>query len=131
MSREQAELLANSGHHPYRVIFLNAPIDTLKERLCLRRTDPVTGERYHLMYRIPPTQDVKNRLITHPNDEEKAVDKKVEQYNSYVEELQDYYTEALHINAEQDPYTVYEEIENFIIYPLPKAPLVKNTLLAP
>lgn len=29
----------------YRVFFLNVPLDSILERLTLRRTDPVTGER--------------------------------------------------------------------------------------
>jgi len=45
LTRDQAELLAKTGHKPNRVVFLNIPEDSVKERLTLRRLDPVTGER--------------------------------------------------------------------------------------
>ncbi len=45
LNRNQAELLNNSGHAPNRVFFLNIPEDSVKERLTLRRMDPITGER--------------------------------------------------------------------------------------
>ena len=32
----------------YSVIFLDSPGECLKERICGRRLDPVTGERYDL-----------------------------------------------------------------------------------
>ncbi len=45
LTRDQAELLNNSGHAPNRVFFLNIPEESVRERLTLRRLDPVTGER--------------------------------------------------------------------------------------
>lgn len=46
LSRDQAELLTKSGHKPNRVVFLNISEDSVKERLTLRRIDPISGERY-------------------------------------------------------------------------------------
>lgn len=46
LTRDQAELLAKEGHVPNRVFFLNIPEDSVKERLTLRRVDPITGERW-------------------------------------------------------------------------------------
>ena len=47
-----------------RVVFLELSEERAKERLCLRRLDPVTGEQYHLLYNPPPTQEIKDRLET-------------------------------------------------------------------
>lgn len=37
-----------------RVFFLNVPLDSVMERLTLRRTDPVTGDRWVLGSRPMP-----------------------------------------------------------------------------
>ncbi|XP_019496997.1 PREDICTED: adenylate kinase 8 isoform X4 [Hipposideros armiger] len=44
---DQARLLDRADHRPNRVFFLNVPLDSIIERVTLRRTDPVTGERYN------------------------------------------------------------------------------------
>ena len=43
------------------------------ERLTLRATDPVTGERYHMLYNPPRSQEIKERLEIHPYDNEDQV----------------------------------------------------------
>ena len=104
----------------FRVFFLDVPNDSVLERLTLRATDPITGERYHMLYNPPRTQEVKERLEQHPSDTEQTVKQKLAQYHAYVEEIADYYTEAQHVNADQDPHTVFECIESMIVNPLPK-----------
>lgn len=39
---------------------------------------------------------------------------------SFVDELQEYYSTGHHVNAEQDYITVFEEIESYIVNPVPK-----------
>lgn len=56
-----------------RVFFLDVPNESVVERLTLRATDPVTGERYHMLYNPPRTQDVKDRLQTHAKDSDEKV----------------------------------------------------------
>ena len=46
LNRDQAELMMTNGHKPNRVFFLNIPEDSIKERLALKRVDPLTGERW-------------------------------------------------------------------------------------
>ena len=46
LNRDQAELMMANGHKPNRVFFLNIPEDSVKERLALKRVDPLSGERY-------------------------------------------------------------------------------------
>lgn len=102
------------------MFFLNVPNDSVIERLTLRSTDPITGDRYHSLYNPPRTQEVKDRLEKHHKDEEEKVKSRLSQYHAYVEELADLYTQGQQINADQDPHTVFECIESMIVNPLPK-----------
>jgi adenylate kinase len=104
----------------FRVFFLDVPNDSVMERLTLRETDPITGERYHNLYNPPQSQEVKERLCKHPSDTEEEVRKRLSQYHAYVEEIADFYTDAQHVNADQDPHTVFECIESMVVNPLPK-----------
>lgn len=63
--------------------------------------------------------------MQHPRNTEEAIMERVEVYNSYVEELMEYYSWAHHINADQDPLTVFECVESALVNPLPK-PLPPN-----
>nr|XP_040142468.1 adenylate kinase 8 isoform X3 [Ictidomys tridecemlineatus] len=117
---DQAQKLDSLGYIPNRVFFLNVPLDSIMERLTLRRVDPVTGERYHLMYKPPPTMEIQARLLQHPKDSEERVKFKVDLYYRNSAELGHFYRWATTINGDQDPYTVFEYIESGIINPLPK-----------
>ncbi|XP_003407533.2 adenylate kinase 8 [Loxodonta africana] len=117
---DQAHLLESLGHKPNRVFFLNVPLDSVIERLTLRRTDPVTGERYHLMYKPPPTMEIQARLLQNPKDAEEQVKLKMDLFYRNSADLEGFYTRAITINGDQDPYTVFEYIESGIINPLPK-----------
>jgi adenylate kinase len=120
LNREQAKLLDNFGLQPNRVYFLDAPMDSLLERVTLRYVDPMTGKRYHLFYNPPPNQEIKDRLKQNPKDSEDRLKKKVEQYQMLLDDLVAYYTRGLHINADQDPQTVFECIETSLVNPLSK-----------
>ncbi|XP_008561908.1 PREDICTED: adenylate kinase 8 [Galeopterus variegatus] len=117
---DQAHMLENVGYHPNRVFFLNVPFDSIIEQLTLRRTDPVTGERYHLMYKPPPTTEIQARLLQNPKDAEEQVKLKIDLFYRNSAELEEFYESAVTINGDQDPYTVFEYIESGIINPLPK-----------
>ncbi|XP_006164377.1 adenylate kinase 8 isoform X3 [Tupaia chinensis] len=117
---DQAHLLKSLGFHPNRVFFLNVPFDSIIERLTLRRTDPVTGERYHLMYKPPPTVEIQARLLQHPKDSEEQVRLRMDLFYRNSAELEQFYERSVTLNGDQDPYTVFEYIESGIINPLPK-----------
>lgn len=99
---------------------MDVPNDSIIERLTLRATDPVTGDRYHMLFNPPRTQEVKGRLKVHPKDTDEEVRKRLAQYHAYAEELNDFYEDSQHINADQDPHTVFECIESMVVNPLPK-----------
>ncbi|XP_072488905.1 adenylate kinase 8 isoform X2 [Notamacropus eugenii] len=121
---DQATLLDTAGFMPNRVFFLNVPYDSVIERLTLRRTDPATGERYHLMYKPPPTMEIQERLMQHPEDTEEKVKLKMDLFYRNSSLIEEYFENVIYVNGDQDPYTVFEYIESGIIMPLPtKVPL--------
>nr|XP_019584472.1 PREDICTED: adenylate kinase 8 isoform X2 [Rhinolophus sinicus] len=116
---DQARMLTGRDYTPNRVFFLNVPLDSIIERLTLRRTDPVTGERYHLMYKPPPTMEIQARLLQNPKDSEEQVKLRTDQFYRRCAELEQFYEQAVTLNGDQDPYTVFEYLESGIINPLP------------
>ncbi len=100
---------------------MDIPNDSVMERTTLRYLDPVTGERYHMLFNPPPTQEVQERLSQKPSDSEENIRAKITDYYTNVRHINDYYeTVGLHINADQDPNTVFEAIESGVVCPVPK-----------
>ncbi|KAM4662771.1 adenylate kinase 8 [Discoglossus pictus] len=118
---EQASLLNDAGFLPNRVYFLNISDDAAIERLSLCMTDPISGDRYHNLYKPAPTTEVHERLLQNPKDCEKKVQARLDMYHANAEELEEFYQDVIHVNADQDPYTVFEFIESCIVNPLPKS----------
>merc|ERR1719402_512038 len=125
-TRMQVESLALDGYEPNRVIVMDLPNDVLVERMSLRTVDPITGERYHLLYNPPRNVEIKMRLRTHPVDEESAVLERCRDYYANIEDMLEYYTEAQRINADQDLQMVFECIETVVVNPLPKSEAKPN-----
>ncbi|EDO43271.1 predicted protein [Nematostella vectensis] len=108
------------GYIP-EVVFMDIPNDTILERLTLRSIDPVTGERYHLIYNPPRSSEVKDRLQRNKKDQEDEVNDRTAQYQAYIEEIAECYEEiGQHINADQDIHTVFECIESIIVNRIPR-----------
>ncbi|XP_028918076.1 adenylate kinase 8 [Ornithorhynchus anatinus] len=116
---DQAEHMESLGFVPNRVFFLNVPSDSITERLSQRMLDPVTGERYHTMYRPAPTMEIQARLLQNPKDSEERVKFKLDVYYRNSSDLEEFYDDIIYVNGDQDPYTVFEHIESGIIMPLP------------
>nr|KAF6482993.1 adenylate kinase 8 [Rousettus aegyptiacus] len=76
--------------------------------------------RYHLMYKPPPTMEIQARLLENPKDTEERVKLKMDLFYRNSAELEAFYKQAITINGDQDPYTVFEYIETGIINPLPQ-----------
>ncbi|XP_063051801.1 adenylate kinase 8 [Engraulis encrasicolus] len=117
---EQAEKLQETSHIPSRVFFLDMTDEVAVERLSLRAVDPVTGERYHTLYRPPSCPEVQARLVFNPKDREIEVMQRLEEYWAHLPLLQDFYPDAIHINADQDPHAIFESIESRLVGRLPK-----------
>uniref|UniRef100_A0A8D2J3L4 Adenylate kinase 8 n=1 Tax=Varanus komodoensis TaxID=61221 RepID=A0A8D2J3L4_VARKO len=117
--QDQAKLMRQAEIHPNRVFFLNVTTQTILERLCYRTLDPVTGERYHTLYKPSALKETNDRLLMHPRDVEETVMLKVEAYFRLSSSLESFFEEAFFINGDQDPQTVFEYIESYIVNPLP------------
>lgn len=119
-TREQAEALDAALFSPNKVFFMDIPNDSIMERTTLRYLDPITGERYHMLFNPPPTQEVQERLKQKPTDAEENIKAKITEYYTTVRYLNDYYEAVgLHVNADQDPNTVFESIESGVVNPVP------------
>nr|XP_020659418.1 adenylate kinase 8-like [Pogona vitticeps] len=120
---DQADLMKHTGFEPNRVFFLNLPTEVAMQRLCQRATDPVSGERYHTLFKPPTEEEVHQRLRRNPKDAPARVEKKAEYYHRQVVDLEEYYEDAVFLNADQDPYTIFEYIESCLVKPLPVSKL--------
>ncbi|XP_071328446.1 adenylate kinase 8 isoform X2 [Trachinotus anak] len=109
---QQAKSLQESQHQPNRVFFLELTEDVCLERLTLRATDPVSGERFHALTRPAPSFQVQNRLETRPEDSTHTVTHTLNQYRLHTAVLQSLYPDAVHIDADQDPHSVFEALES-------------------
>ncbi|KAH0617258.1 hypothetical protein JD844_029145 [Phrynosoma platyrhinos] len=116
---DQANLMKHKGFEPNRVFFLNLPTDVAMQRLCQRAIDPASGERYHTIFKPPTDDEVHSRLRRNPRDAPSRIERKAEVYGRQVVDLEEYYEKAIFINADQDPYTIFEYIESCLVKPLP------------
>lgn len=76
--------------------------------------------RYHNTFRPAPTPEIQARLRQNPKDKEENIEKRLDFYYNNVKALEDFYQDAFYVNADQDPYVVFEFIESCIIKPLPR-----------
>ncbi|RNE98347.1 adenylate kinase [Trypanosoma rangeli] len=89
----QAEALEAVGIVPHVVVLLEVPDATVIERIENRRTDPVTGDVYHLMYNPPPPEDVAlcDRLIQREDDHRETVTARLKVYHKNISGLKAHY----------------------------------------
>eukprot|EP01105_Mastigella_eilhardi_P000807 TRINITY_DN10959_c0_g1_i5.p1 TRINITY_DN10959_c0_g1~~TRINITY_DN10959_c0_g1_i5.p1 ORF type:complete len:579 (+),score=128.12 TRINITY_DN10959_c0_g1_i5:24-1739(+) len=88
-TRTQARALAEQVE---RFLLLQAPDDVCAERVLGRRTDPVTGDIYHLKLR-PPPHEVSCRLVQRPHDnDERAVRLRLQAYHRRLGQILQYFS---------------------------------------
>jgi adenylate kinase len=71
------------------VVALEVSLEEMIERAVGRRTDPATGQIYHLRYNPPPAH-VKG-LVQRPDDTEEVVRKRFDEYMQKTAPLLSYY----------------------------------------
>jgi adenylate kinase len=89
------KLLAELNLHLDAVLVLNVPTEELITRLTARRTCPICGKTYHLIYN-PPKVDGKcdldgGELYQRSDDNEETVRNRLEVYEKQTKPLIDYY----------------------------------------
>ncbi|XP_072243217.1 adenylate kinase 8 [Leuresthes tenuis] len=109
---QQAQSLLESQHQPNRVFFLELTDDVCLDRTTLRATDPVSGQRFHAVTRPAPSAEVHNRLQTRPKDRTDTVTRRLKQYRVRSSALQSVFPDAVHIDADQNPHSVFEVLES-------------------
>ncbi|TMS01537.1 Adenylate kinase 8 [Larimichthys crocea] len=109
---QQAKSLKESQHQPNRVFFLELTDDVCVDRVSLRGTDPLSGQRFHAVTRPAPNSEVQNRLRTRPEDSTHTVTHTLSQYRTHTAALQSVYPDGLHVDADQDPHSVFEALES-------------------
>jgi len=131
----QAESINMLGHRPNKVFSLELPIEGAVERLTNRRVDPVTGNRYHLLWNAPENQEILERLVMAPYDDEEIVSDKYRAYSANIQPIKQVYLDQEKqlekpiggifnvINADQDMQTVAEFGESMLINPVPLNPV--------
>uniref|UniRef100_A0A3Q3MZX5 Adenylate kinase 8 n=1 Tax=Mastacembelus armatus TaxID=205130 RepID=A0A3Q3MZX5_9TELE len=107
---QQAKGLLESQHEPNRVFFLELTDDICLERITLGATDPVSGERFHAVTRPAPSSQVQNRLKTRPEDT--SCSSLLYSGGDTGVCVQSVFPGAVHINADQDPHSVFEALES-------------------
>lgn len=93
-SGEQAEAIEAEGIRPDVFLLINVPDASLVERVVGRRSDPETGEIYHLKFKPPPAEIVP-RLVQRSDDTEEKVRNRLETYHKHVDAVVGYYKDAL------------------------------------
>ena len=93
-TRPQAEALAEAlnadGLTLDAVLLLEVPDELIVERIVGRRSDPETGEIYHLTFNPPPAE-VADRLVHRKDDTEEAVRSRLEAYHSMTAPIVPFY----------------------------------------
>uniref|UniRef100_A0A1A8IUR2 Adenylate kinase 8 n=1 Tax=Nothobranchius kuhntae TaxID=321403 RepID=A0A1A8IUR2_NOTKU len=107
----QARNLRGFQHQPNRVFFLEVTDDVCLERTTQRRTDWVSGERYHTVTRPPQTAEVQNRLQAAPDDSAEVMMERLERYRAESADLQSVFPDAFRIDAAQKSHNVFEALE--------------------
>jgi len=92
------EILRKTGRTLDAVAVLEVPDEEIVRRMSGRRTDPETGEVYHLDHN-PPTADVAARVVQRPDDREETVRNRLSVYAAQTAPLIDHY--------ERSPVPVY------------------------
>jgi adenylate kinase len=93
-SAEQADAIEGAGVRPDLFLLLDVPDDTLVARVTGRRTDPETGEIYHLDFKPPPAEIVP-RLVQRSDDTEEALRARLETHHANVAAVVGFYTDVL------------------------------------
>nr|XP_057927514.1 adenylate kinase 8 isoform X2 [Doryrhamphus excisus] len=111
---QHAQHLQQSPNSPNRVFFLELTDDLCLERLTLRTTDPVTGLGFHAVTGPAPDPEVQNRLQSRSEDSPDTVTHTLSVYRTHTVGLQCVFPEGVHVDADQDPQSVFEVLEKHL-----------------
>lgn len=113
-SGEQAEAIEAEGIRPDVFLLINVPDNLLVDRVVGRRSDPETGEIYHLTFKPPPAEIV-SRLVHRSDDTEEMVRNRLDTYHKHVDAVVSYYNDVMvEIEGDRSMEEVFGAIETAI-----------------
>ncbi len=116
-TRPQAEALdanlKNAGVVLDVVLLIEVPDELILERITGRRSDPDTGEIYHITF-MPPPADVAGRVIQRKDDTAEACTARLDKYHSETAPIVPFY-EGQGILKTVDGHAAPEEVTNRIV----------------
>jgi len=116
-TRPQAEALdanlKNAGVGLDVVLLIEVPDELILERITGRRSDPETGEIYHIKF-MPPPADVAGRVIQRKDDTAEACTARLEKYHSETAPIVPFY-DGQGILKTVDGNAAPEEVTNRIL----------------
>lgn len=86
-------ILAERGLAVDAVVALEVEPDAIVRRMSGRRTDPETGEVYHLEHNPPPA-DIADRVVQRPDDREETIRHRLKVYEESTRPLVEFYERA-------------------------------------
>ena len=111
-TRAQADALATVGLSCDAFILLEVPDDLLVERVCGRRSDPLTGQIYHIKYKPPETEEIAARLTQRSDDTEEAIMVRIKNFHTNVASIiEAYASQVIRVNGTKKPAEVWESMK--------------------
>lgn len=108
---DQAQAMVDAGLKVQKFLLIKVPDETLVERGCGRRSDPQTGEIYHLKFRPPPAEIV-DRLVHRSDDQEDKIRERLKNYHSQIDGILPYFKEVVfEIDGTAKPDEVFTSVQ--------------------
>lgn len=83
--------LREAGIQLDAVVLIEVPDELIEERIVHRRQDPETGEIYHLKFKPPASDEVRERLVQRKDDTAEACRARLEKYHAETEPIVPFY----------------------------------------
>lgn len=94
-TKVQADALTAAGMIPDCFVLLDVNEDILVERVTGRRTDPVTGNVYHLTFNPPASEEVAQRLVQRSDDNEQTIRIRYREFQSHINSIRSCYEDKM------------------------------------
>jgi len=113
-TRQQGEALLTLNLELTSLLLLEVDDDTVVERICGRRIDPVSGNIYHLTF-DPPPEDIADRLTQRSDDCEEIVRSRLEKYHDNLAAVESLFSNIVQrIDAKGDKHSVFRQVELYL-----------------
>jgi adenylate kinase len=113
-NRAQVDLMNKNGLIPDKFLFLSVPDDVAVARMSGRRTDPVTGKIYHMVFNPPPADpEIRKRLVHRSDDSEEKARVRVAGYHKNMDDAPNWYPahKLVTVDALKSEAEVYADIK--------------------